>query len=84
MMTQKTGRNVFIALIITNSFGAAMAADYSTLSTEEVMNMRSQIRQVSSEECESFRTEIRIRISESVLNNGNRVIARISYAMRII
>ena len=72
MMTLKTGRNVFIALIITNSFGAAMAADYSTLSTEEMMNMRSQIIQMSSEERDSFRTEMRTRMSSMTVEERSQ------------
>jgi len=55
-------RKLAIGLVVASSFNIAVAADYSSLSTEEMINMRSQVRQMSSEERASFRNEMRSRM----------------------
>ena len=60
-MKQKKFRNGIIALIGLGVFNVAVAADYSTMSTEELMDMRSQSRDMSTQDRDSYRTEMRSR-----------------------
>ncbi|MDA3869707.1 MAG: hypothetical protein PF589_07130 [Gammaproteobacteria bacterium] len=61
-MKQKKYRIGIIALIGLGVINTAVAADYSSMSTEELMNMRSQTRELSSEDQNSYRTEMRNRV----------------------
>ena len=60
-MKQKKYRIGIIALIGLGVINAAVADDYSTMSTEELMNMRSQTRDMSTQDRDSYRTEMRSR-----------------------
>ncbi len=60
-MKQKKYRNTIIALIGLGVINVAVAADYSSMSTEELMDMRSQSRDMSTEDRDSYRTEMRSR-----------------------
>jgi len=60
-MKQKKYRNGIIALIGLGVINVAVAADYSSLSTEDLMDMRSQTRDMSTEDQNSYRTEMRSR-----------------------
>lgn len=61
-MKQKYYRNGIIALMGLAVINVATAADYSSMSTEEMMQMRSQVRDMSSEDRNSFRNEMRSRV----------------------
>ena len=60
-MKQKKYSSGIIALIGLGVINVAVAADYSTMSTEEMVNMRSQVREMSTEDQNSFRNEMRSR-----------------------
>ena len=60
-MKQKKYSSGIIAIIGFGVINVAVAADYSTMSTEEMVNMRSQVREMSTEDQNSFRTEMRSR-----------------------
>jgi hypothetical protein len=60
-MKQKKYRNGIIAFIALGVINVAVAADYSNLSTEEFMDLRSQTRDMSTEDRDSYRTEMRSR-----------------------
>ena len=60
-MKQKKYRIGIIALIGLGVINAAVAADYSSMSTEELMNMRSQTRDMSTQDRDSYRSEMRSR-----------------------
>ena len=60
-MKQKKYRIGIIALIGLGVINAAVAADYSSVSTEELMNMRSQTRDMSTQDRDSYRSEMRSR-----------------------
>ena len=62
MMKQKKYSKLIIALIGLGVINVAVATDYSSLSTEELIQMRSQTRDMSSEDHESYRTEVRTRM----------------------
>lgn len=61
-MKQKYYRNGIIALMGLAVINVATAADYSSMSTEELLQMRSQVRDMSSEDRNSFRNEMRSRV----------------------
>ncbi len=61
-MKQKNYRNGIIALIGFGVTNVAVAADYSSMSTEELMNMRSQTRDMSTQNRDSYRSEMRSRV----------------------
>jgi len=61
-MKQKYYRNGIIALMSLAVINVATAADYSSMSTEELLQMRSQVRDMSSEDRNSFRNEMRSRV----------------------
>ncbi len=61
-MKQKNYRKVIIALIGVGVSHVALATDYSTMPTKELMQMSSQVRKLSSEEQNSFRNEMRNRM----------------------
>ena len=61
-MKQKKYRNTIIALIGLGVINVAVAADYSSMSTEELMDMRSQSRDMSTEDRDSYRSEMRSRV----------------------
>ena len=60
-MKQKKYRNTIIAFIGLGVINVAVAGDYSSMSTEELMDMRSQSRDMSTEDRDSYRTEMRSR-----------------------
>lgn len=60
-MKQKKYSSGIIAVIGLGVINVAVAADYSTMSTEEMVNMRSQVREMSTEDQNSFRTEMHSR-----------------------
>ena len=61
-MKQKNYRNGIIALIGLGVINVAIAADYSSMSTEELTQMRSQVREMSVEDQNSYRNEMRSRV----------------------
>ena len=61
-MKQKNYRNGIIALIGLGVINVAVAADYSSMSTEEMTQMRSQVRDMSAEDQNSYRNEMRSRV----------------------
>lgn len=61
-MKHKKITSGIIALISLAVMNVAIAADYSSMSTEELVQMRSQIRDMSDEERNSFRNEMRSRV----------------------
>ncbi len=61
-MKQKKYRNAIIAFIALGVINVAVAADYSSISTEELMDMRSQSRDMSTDESDSYRREMRSRV----------------------
>jgi hypothetical protein len=61
-MKHKYYRNGIIALMGLAVINVAAAADYSGMSTEEMVQMRSQVRDMSSEDRNSFRNEMRSRV----------------------
>jgi len=61
-MKQKYYRNGIIALMGLAVINVATAADYSGMTTEEMVQMRSQVRDMSSEDQNSFRNEMRSRV----------------------
>ena len=61
-MKQKKYRNTILALIGLGVINVAVAADYSAMSTEELMDMRSQSRDLLTEERDSYRSEMRSRV----------------------
>ena len=61
-MKQKKYRNTIIALIGLGVINVAVAADYSDMSTEQLMDMRSQARDMSMEDRDSYRSEMRSRV----------------------
>ncbi len=60
-MKQKNYRNGIIALIGFGVINVAVAADYSSMSTEELVEMRSQVRETTTEDRDSYRSEMRNR-----------------------
>jgi hypothetical protein len=61
-MKLKINRNLIMGLLAAGVFTSTFAADYTTMTTEEMVNMRSQVRSMSSEEREGFRNEMRTRM----------------------
>ncbi len=61
-MKQKNYRNGIIALIGFGVINVAIAADYSNMSTEELTQMRSQVRDMSADDQNSYRNEMRSRV----------------------
>jgi len=61
-MKQKNYRKVIITFIGLAVSHVAMATDYSSMTTEELTQMRSQVRGMSVEEQNSFRNEMRSRV----------------------
>ena len=60
-MKQKKYSKAIIALIGLGVINVAVADDYSTMLTEELVNMRSQVREMSTEDQNSFRNEMHSR-----------------------
>ncbi len=61
-MKLKYYRKVIIALIGLGVTHVATATDYSSLSTDELIQMRSQMRDLPAQEQASFRNEMRSRV----------------------
>ena len=61
-MKQKKYSIGIIALSGLGVINTAIAADYSSMSTEELMDMRSQAREMSTEDQNSYRSEMRSRV----------------------
>ena len=61
-MKQKNYRNGIIALIGLGVINVAVAADYSSMSTEEFAQTRSQVRDMSAEDQNNYRNEMRNRV----------------------
>ena len=60
-MKQNKYRSGIIALIGLGVINVAFAADYSSMSTDELMEIRSQAGSMSSEDRDSFRSEMQSR-----------------------
>ena len=80
-MKQKNFATTIIALITFAAINVATAADYSEMTTDELVNMRSQIGNMSTQDYDSYRSEMRSRVqsmstderaSFQQANSGNR------------
>jgi len=61
-MKQKKYRNAIIAFIGLGVINVAVAADYSSMTTEELTDMRSQARDMSVDDRDSYRSEMQSRV----------------------
>ena len=61
-MKQKKITVGIIALLGLGLINVATAADYSSMSTDELMDMRSEVRDMSTEDRDIFRTEMQTRV----------------------
>ncbi|MBE9559640.1 MAG: hypothetical protein IMF15_02565 [Proteobacteria bacterium] len=61
-MKQKKYTIGFIALMSLGMVNVAVATDYSSMSTEELMDMRSEVRDMSTDDRDIFRTEMSGRV----------------------
>lgn len=62
-MNHKNFSKGIIALIVPGVINVAVATDYSSISTEELMDMRSQARDMTREDREIFRSEMQGRVA---------------------
>ena len=53
---------VWSMVMVSGSISMAVAEDYSTLTTEQMLELRSQARDLAPEERDSFRTEMKSRM----------------------
>ncbi len=61
-MNHKNFSRGLIALIGIGVINVAVATDYSSMSTEELMDMRSQARDMTTQDRDIFRSEMRGRV----------------------
>jgi len=75
-MKQNKYRVAIVTLIGLGVINVAVATDYSSLSTDELMDMRSDVRELSTEDRDIFRTEMQVRVQS--MSDDERASFRLS------